>query len=91
MSARMEYLVNLKFHYAFVLTQRGVRIKKLDLDNSGENMSNADVIFYNKKGIELGKTVTYTPEMNRISERLNLSVANTTQTLLSQTNLPKTL
>lgn len=71
--------------------QTGNKVKRIRSDNGGEYHANRLVEFCRQKGIRQEFTMTYTPQENGVSERMNRTLCDKTRTMLAETNLPKHL
>ncbi|CAA9998356.1 unnamed protein product [Nesidiocoris tenuis] len=71
--------------------QLGIKVKRFRLDNGGEFSSNNFKNFARKHGIELEYTMSYSPQSNGKSERMNRTLQNMVRTKLIDSGVPKYL
>jgi len=71
------------------LESTGRKIKVLQSDNGGEYKSDPFLKLCRDKGIVRHFTVRETPQQNRVSERMNRTLLEKVQCMLSNTGLPK--
>lgn len=77
-----DYVERIEAHW-------NLRVSKLRCDNGREYINTGVIEWYKSKGIELNKTVPYTPQLNGKAERLNRTLINKTRALLFDSNLKK--
>lgn len=67
------------------------RTSQIRCDNGGEFTSDTFKNFCREQGIKLEYTITYSPQINGVSERLNKTLLDKVRTLFAETNLPRHL
>ena len=85
---KMEVPEKFKLFEATVNKKCGEPIMKLRTDNGGEYMSKEFQEYLAVKGIEHQLTVPYSPQQNRVAERLNRTLMESARAMLSHSNLP---
>lgn len=65
------------------------KVSKIRCDKEKEYVNNNVITWCKNKGIELDKTVTYTPQLNRRAERLNRTLMEKARALLFDSGLQK--
>ena len=71
--------------------RQGFSVKKIRMDNAGENMSNAVVQFCNTKGITIASSPPYGPESNGAAERIVQEHWNRARVLMFSSKHPQEL
>jgi hypothetical protein len=74
--------------YEWAHTQKGTKVKKLRMDNAGENLSDRIKAAFAKRGIQLELTAPNSPHQNGVAERKHRKLANIARSLLEQSRLP---
>ncbi|KAH9779520.1 Integrase catalytic domain-containing protein [Citrus sinensis] len=74
-----------------VENQTGLKVKTPRTDNGLEYCNKLFEDFYEKNGIQRHKTVTYTPQQNGLTERMNRTLIKNVRCMLIYSKLPKTL
>ena len=80
-----------KFHEwkAMVEKSTGQRLKILTTDNGGEYTSTEFSNYLKGEGIHHELTVLKTPQQNRVTERINCTIVETTRCILAKSRLPR--
>ena len=73
---------------SLVENQTGQKLKSLRSDNGGEYLSKAFQDYCDAKGIKRELTTPYTPSQNGTAERLNRTIQEKVQSMLSHAALP---
>jgi hypothetical protein len=81
----------MSFIGAIERAKRKYKVKKVLSDNALEFCSSQLIDELNKRGIQKVYTCSYTPQSNRIVEKMNNTVMNCVRTLLCHSKLPKEL
>lgn len=71
--------------------QHGTLVKRIKIDNGGEFCSNYFRNYSKTKGIKLEYTMSYSPQMNGKSERMNRTLLDMVRTKLIDSGIPKFL
>ncbi|KAH9656856.1 hypothetical protein KPL70_022839 [Citrus sinensis] len=77
-----------KEYKARVKLESGKKIKCLRTDNGGEYTDGEFIVFYKQEGIQRQFTVAYTPQQNRVTERMNKTLTERIRTMLKTASLP---
>lgn len=77
-----EYIERVEVHW-------NKRTEKLRCNNERKYVNSKVTSWCEKKGIELNKTVPYTPQLNRTAERLNRTLLNKIRAQLFDSGLKK--
>lgn len=67
------------------------KIFKLRCDNGGEYVNEEMQFVCDKKGIQIERTVPYTPQQNGVSERLNRTIMEKARAMIADSSLEKNL
>src|SRR5580658_2869541 len=86
-----ETLDAYKSYAAWVLTQKGIKIKRLRSDRGGEYTGNAFSKFLQEQGTERRLTTHDTPQHNGVAESLNRRLMERVHAFLVQSGLPQYL
>ena len=74
---------------AQVELESSFKLKTLRTDNRGEYTSNEFNEFVKREGIKHERSFPKTPEQNEVAERLNRTLIDTVQAMLSSSRLPR--
>ncbi|KAH9685484.1 hypothetical protein KPL70_013981 [Citrus sinensis] len=77
-----------KEYKARVELESGKKIKCLRTDNGGEYTDGEFLAFCKQEGIQRQFTVAYTPQQNRVAERMNRTLTERIRTMLRTAGLP---
>jgi len=91
LKSRGEILSAFKKYQLRVERETGRKIIKLRSDNAKEYISKNFSQHLEREGISRQLSVEYTPQQNGIAERANRTLMEMTRTMLSESNLPKSL
>jgi Reverse transcriptase (RNA-dependent DNA polymerase) len=91
MARKSEAFRCYKQYEAWVETQHGVRLKRLQTDRGGEYLSDEFTAHLKSKGTVRSLTVHDTPEENGVSERLNRTLLEHARAMHLAAGLPKFL
>lgn len=72
-------------------TQHNTKVYKIRCDNGGEFANNVMRQFAKNRGILLQMNVPYTSQQNGVSERMNRTLFEKARSMMSDSDLPKTL
>ncbi|KAJ4744606.1 Gag-Pol polyprotein [Rhynchospora pubera] len=89
LSSKDQVLETFKNFKSRVEKESEKSIKCLQTDNGGEFCSNDFDNFCARNGIRRVKTVPYTPQENRVIERMNRTIVERIRSMLSHSGLPK--
>jgi IS30 family transposase len=67
----------------------GTYIKSLRLDRGDEYLLNNFNNFYEEHGIRMFYMTPYTPQQNRVTERMNKTILDMVRSILKMKNIPK--
>ena len=81
------YSIFQKF-YAKIHTKFNIYIRVLRSDNAGEYFSASFISFMSQHGILHQSSYAHTPQQNRVTERKNRNLVETTRTLLLHCHIP---
>lgn len=91
LKSKNEAEENLKQYIKEVERQHGTKVKRIRLDNGGEFSSNNFKSYCRNNGIKLEYTMSYSPQMNGKSERMNRTLMNKIRTKIIESGIPKFL
>lgn len=69
----------------------GSKLQYLQSDGGGEYLSEKFTSFFKARGIVHTQTCAYTPQRNRVAERMNCTILNAARARLNQKFVPKEL
>lgn len=87
MQNKSEVLEYVKEYEAMATAHFNSRISRFRCDNGGEYLSNE--FFFKEKGLQYELTMRYTPQQNRVSERMNRNILNKARCMLLNSKLSK--
>ena len=88
---KSETFNSYKRYEAYLLRQKGARIKRLHSDRGGEYLSNAFNEHLAEAGTVQNLTIHDTPEHNGVAERVNRTLLEKVRAMLHASGLPKFL
>ncbi|KAH9687766.1 hypothetical protein KPL70_014887 [Citrus sinensis] len=85
---KLDVFLVFKEYKARVEHESGKKIKCLRTDNGGEYTDGEFLAFCKQKDIQRQFTVAYTPQQNRVAERMNKTLTERIKAMLKTTDLP---
>ncbi|KAI5748286.1 hypothetical protein M8J77_023876 [Diaphorina citri] len=86
---KSEVFDKFKEYFYYTKSLFNKTVNKLRCDNGGEYKSKNLIDFCNENGVLIDYTISYTPELNGKSERVNRTIIEKARTMLSEANVPK--
>ncbi|KAH9680516.1 hypothetical protein KPL71_026569 [Citrus sinensis] len=85
---KLDVFPVIKEYKAWVELESGKKIKCLRTDNGGEYTDGEFLAFCKQEGIQRQFTVAYTPQQNRVAERMNRTLTERIRAMLKTAGLP---
>lgn len=70
-------------------TYKGAKVSKIKCDNGREFVNNEMLAYCRQKGIKIGPTVPYSPQLNGKAERLNRTSLEKARSIIFDANMEK--